>query len=88
VWLLQGFCFFSPPLGVNNIYRGILWVTGGITELIIIWRFIALGVLAVGRLLLPLTDIIGICYAWLGTQLIPTIYVLAGTELIPPLART
>jgi O-antigen/teichoic acid export membrane protein len=82
--LLWVFCLSSLPLGVNYIYTGILRVTGRITELIIIWSFIATGVLAVGRLLLPLTGIIGIGYAWLGVQLIVAVYILAGRKLIPP----
>lgn len=81
LWVL---CLSSLPLGVNHIYTGILRVTGRITELIIIWGFIAVGVLVVSYLLLPLTGIIGIGYAWLGAQLIVAIYILAGRKLIPP----
>lgn len=84
LWVL---CLSSLPLGVNHIYTGILRVSGRITELIIIWGFIAIGVLVVSYLLLPLTGIIGIGYAWLGAQLIVAIYILAGKKLIPPPVR-
>jgi len=80
LWVL---CLSSLPRGINYIYTGILRVTGRITELIIIWGFVAIGVLVVSYLLLPLTGIIGIGYAWLGAQLIVAIYILAGRKLIP-----
>ena len=85
LWVL---CLSSLPLGVNYIYTGILQVTGRITELVIIWGFIATGVLVISYLLLPLTGMIGIGYAWLGAQLIVAIYILAGRKLIPPPTRT
>jgi O-antigen/teichoic acid export membrane protein len=88
LWLLWVLCLASLPIGVNYIYTGILRVTGRITELMIIWGFIAVGVLVIGYLLLPLTGIIGIGYAWLGVQLIVAIYILAGRKLIPPPTRT
>jgi len=81
LWVL---CLSSLPLGVNYIYTTILRVTGRITELIIIWAFIAISALVASYLILPLTGIIGIGYAWLGAQLIVAIYVLAGRKLIPP----
>jgi len=81
LWVL---CLSSLPLGINYIYTGILRVTGRITELIIIWGFIALAVLLGSYLIMPLTGIIGIGYAWLGAQLIVAIYILAGRKLIPP----
>jgi O-antigen/teichoic acid export membrane protein len=81
--LLWALCLSSLPRGVNYIYTGILRVTGRIRELIIIWGFIALSVLVVSYLLLPLTGIIGIGYAWLGAQLIVAIYILVGRKLIP-----
>lgn len=84
LWVL---CFSSLPNGINYIYTGMLRVTGRITELIIIWGFIAIGGLVVSYLLLPLTGMIGIGYAWLGAQLIAAIYVLAGRKLIPPPTR-
>lgn len=84
LWVL---CLSSLPRGINHIYTGMLRVTGRITELIIIWGFIAIGVLVVSYLLLPLTGIIGIGYAWLGAQLIVAIYILAGRKLIPPPTR-
>jgi O-antigen/teichoic acid export membrane protein len=81
LWVL---CLSSLPFGVNYIYTSVLRVTGRITELIIIWGLIAIGVLVISYLLLPLTGIIGIGYAWLGAQLIVAIYILAGRKLIPP----
>jgi O-antigen/teichoic acid export membrane protein len=84
LWVL---CLSSLPFGVNYIYTSILRVTGRITELIIIWGFIAIGMLVVSYFLLPLTGIIGIGYAWLGAQLIVAIYILAGRKLIPPPTR-
>lgn len=81
-WVL---CLSSLPFGVNYIYTGILRVTGRITEQIIIWGFIGISVLVISYLLLPLTGIISIGYAWLGAQLIVAIYVLAGKKLIPRL---
>jgi O-antigen/teichoic acid export membrane protein len=85
LWVL---CLSSLPRGINYIYTGILRVTDKITELIIIWGFIAIGVLVVSYFLLPLTGIIGIGYAWLGAQLIVAIYILASRKLIPPPAHT
>lgn len=82
LWVL---CLSSLPNGINYIYTGMLRVTGRITELIIIWGLIAIGVLVISYLLLPLTGIIGIGYAWLGAQLIVAIYILAGRKLIPHL---
>lgn len=79
------FCLSSLPFGVNYIYTGILRVSGRITELVIIWGFVAIGVLLISYLLLPLAGIIGIGYAWLGAQLIVAIYVLTGKKLIPRL---
>jgi O-antigen/teichoic acid export membrane protein len=81
LWVL---CLSSLPRGINYIYTGMLRVTGRITELIIIWGVIAVGVLVASYLLLPLTGIIGIGYAWLGAQLIVAIYILAGRKLIHP----
>lgn len=81
LWVL---CLSSVPLGVNHIYTGILRVRGRIGELIMIWGFIAVSVLATSYLLLPLTGIIGIGYAWLGAHGIVAIYVLTGRKLIPP----
>lgn len=81
LWVL---CLSSLPLGVNHIYTGILRVTGRITEMMIIWGFMGTGVLVISYLLLPLTGITGIGYAWLGVQAIVAIYILAGKKLIPP----
>jgi O-antigen/teichoic acid export membrane protein len=81
LWVL---CLSSLPLGVNYIYTSTLRVTGRITRLITIWGCIAVGVLVASYVILPLTGIIGIGYAWLGAQLIVAIYILAGRKLIPP----
>ena len=86
--LLWVFCLSSLPFGVNYIYTGILRVSGRIMELIIIWGFIAIGVLVTSYLLLPLTGIIGIGYAWVGAQLIVAIYILVARKLIPPTTHT
>jgi O-antigen/teichoic acid export membrane protein len=85
LWVL---CLSSLPLGVNYIYTGTLRVTGRITQLITIWGCIAVGALVASYLLLPLTGIIGIGYAWLGAHLIVAIYVLASRKLIPPPASS
>ena len=85
--LLRVLCLSSLPLGVNHIYTGILRVTGRIKELIVIWGFIALAVLLSSYLIMPLTGITGIGYAWLGMQLIVAIYILAARKLIPPPTR-
>jgi len=84
LWVL---CLSSLPRGINYIYTSMLRVTGKIRELIIIWGFIAICMLVVSYLLLPLTGIIGIGYAWLGAQLIVAIYILAARKLIPPPTR-
>jgi O-antigen/teichoic acid export membrane protein len=84
LWVL---CLSSLPRGINYIYTGILRVTGRITEMMIIWGFMAIGVLVISYLLLPLTGIIGIGYAWLSVQAIVAVYILASRKLIPPPTR-
>jgi O-antigen/teichoic acid export membrane protein len=74
LWVLS---LSSLPLALSYIYTTILLVTGRIKELIAIWGFIALGTLLASYLIMPVTGIIGIGYAWLGAQTIVAIYVLA-----------
>jgi len=74
LWVLS---LSSLPSALSYIYTGILQVTGRIKELIAIWGFIALGTLLVSYLVMPVTGIVGIGYAWLGAQTIVAIYVLA-----------
>jgi len=74
LWVLS---LSSLPLALSYIYTGILLVMGRIKELIAIWGFIALGTLLASYLVIPVTGIIGIGYAWLGAQTIVAIYVLA-----------
>ncbi len=74
LWVLS---LSSLPLALTQIYTGILRVTGRIKELMAIWGFIALVVILASYLIMPVTDIIGIGYAWLGAQAIVAIYVLA-----------
>ena len=78
--LLWIFAISSLPLGVNNIYNSILRVAGRIKELVVIWGFIAIAVLAVSYLIMPSTGIIGIGYAWLGVHSVVAIYVLVSTK--------
>jgi len=73
LWVLS---LSSLPLALTHIYTGILRVTGRIKELIAIWGFIALGTLLASYLIMPVTGIIGIGYAWLGAQTVVAIYVL------------
>jgi len=73
LWVLN---VSSLPLVVTHIYSGILRVTGRIKELVAIWGFIVLAVLLVSYLIMPVTGIIGIGYAWLGAQAVVAIYVL------------
>ncbi len=74
LWVLS---LSSLPLAINSIYFTILRVTGRIKELVAIWGFIALSVLLASYLIMPVTGIIGIGYAWLGAQAVVAIYVLA-----------
>jgi len=73
LWVLS---LSSLPLAVTHIYSGILRVTGRIKELMAIWGFVALVVVLVSYLIMPVTGIIGIGYAWLGAQTVAAIYVL------------
>jgi O-antigen/teichoic acid export membrane protein len=74
LWVLS---LSSLPLALTHIYSGILRVTGRIKELVAIWGFIVLAVLLASYLIMPITGIIGIGYAWLGAQTIVAVYILA-----------
>ena len=74
LWVLS---LSSLPLAINYLYTSILRVTGRIKELMAIWGFIALSVILASYLIMPLTGIIGIGYAWLAAQTIVAVYVLA-----------
>jgi len=74
LWVLN---VSSLPLALTHIYSGILRVTGRIKELMAIWGFVALVVVLVSYLIMPVTGIIGIGYAWLGAQTIVAVYILA-----------
>jgi O-antigen/teichoic acid export membrane protein len=74
LWVLS---LSSLPLGLTRIYTGILRVRGRIKELMAIWGFIAVSVLLASYLIMPVTGIIGIGYAWLGAQTIVAVYILA-----------
>ena len=74
LWVLS---LSSVPLTLAHIYTGILRVRGRIKELMAIWGFIALATLLASYLIMPVTGIIGIGYAWLGAQAIVAIYILA-----------
>lgn len=78
LYLLWILAISSVPLGINSIYTSILQVTNRIKELITMWGFIAVAVLATSYLIMPLVGIIGIGYAWLGIHSILAIYVLAS----------
>ena len=72
--LLQILAISSFPLGINYIYFSILRVTGRLKELVVICGIRAVAVLLVSFLVMPSTGIIGIGYAWLGTQIGISIY--------------
>ncbi|GAI09239.1 unnamed protein product, partial [marine sediment metagenome] len=79
--LLSIIAISSLPLGINYIYASILRVTHRIKELVTIWGFIAIAVLVTSYLIIPITGIIGIGYAWLGAQGIAAIYALSALRL-------
>jgi O-antigen/teichoic acid export membrane protein len=75
--LLQILAISSLPLAINHIYSTILRVTNRIRELVIIWGLVTIAVLIASYLIMPLSGIIGIGYAWLGAQSVLAIYILA-----------
>jgi len=79
LWVLS---LSSLPLALTHIYSGILRVTGRIKELVAIWGFIVLAVLLASYLIMPITGIIGIGYAWLGAQTIVAVYILARRRFV------
>ncbi len=74
--LLRILAVSSLPLSVTFIYSTVLRVTARIKELIIIWAFSAVTTLVVSYLIMPVTGIISIGYAWLGVQGALAIYIL------------
>jgi len=74
LWILA---ISSLPLGINSIYTSILQVRGRLRERSVISGFIAVAVLLASYVIMPITGIIGIGYAWLGAQVAVAIYVLA-----------
>jgi len=74
LWVLS---LSSLPLAISYIYTGILQVSGRIKELVAIWGLIVLGALLGSYLIMPVTGIIGIGYAWGGAQTVVAIYILA-----------
>jgi len=74
LWVLS---LSSLPLALTHIYTGVLRVTGRTKELMAIWGFMALAVLLASYLIMPVTGIIGIGYAWLGAHTVVAIYILA-----------
>ncbi len=79
--LLQVLAISSLPLVVNLIYASVLRVTGRIRELIIIRGIVAIIVLLASYLIMPTSGILGIGYAWLGAQVVLSIYVLLVPRL-------
>jgi len=84
LWVLS---LSALPAALSYLYTGILQVTGRIKELMAIWGFIALGTLLASYLVMTVTGIVGIGYAWLGAHTIVAIYVLkrglSGVRIIP-----
>lgn len=78
--LLQILAISSLPLGINHIYTSILRVRGRLKELIIIWGFSAAATLIISYLIVPVTGIISIGYAWLGIQSVVAIYVVLSLK--------
>ncbi|MEE9399121.1 MAG: hypothetical protein V3V23_02535, partial [Dehalococcoidales bacterium] len=65
LWLLT---LSSLPLGISQIYFGLLRVQYRLKELVIIQGFIAIAVLTLSFFIMPTHGIIGIGYVWLGIQ--------------------
>ncbi|GEM_PF-253290 len=76
--LLQLLTLSALPLGVNLIYSTVLRVTGRLRELITVWGFIVITILATSYFLMPTTGITGIGYAWLGAHSAVTLYALSS----------
>ena len=69
------------PLSVNYIYSTVLQVTGRLRELVMVWGLAAIAALGGSYLVMPIAGIAGVGYAWLGTQILVTIYVLSARKL-------
>jgi len=84
LWVLS---LSALPAALSYIYTGILQVTGRIKGLVAVWGFIALGTLLASYLVMPITGIVGIGYAWLGAHTVVAIYVLktslSSVRIIP-----
>jgi O-antigen/teichoic acid export membrane protein len=75
--LLQILSVSSLPAAINQTYIVVLRVKSRLKELMAICGFIALPVLLTSYFTMPSAGIIGIGYAWLGTQIAVAIYILA-----------
>lgn len=80
--LLQILAISSLPMVLNHIYSTILRVTNRMRELVIISGSVAIAVLVTSYLIMPITGIIGIGYAWLGAESMLAIYILARRAVI------
>lgn len=68
--LLQILAISSLPLTINRIYGAILRLNYRLKELMIIAGFVAITWLTISYYTIPISGIIGIGYAWLGTQVL------------------
>jgi len=74
--LLSILAISSLFVALSSIYYSLLRVWGRIKELVVIYLSVALCVLVASSLLMPRVGIVGIGYAWLGTQVLVDIYIL------------
>ena len=74
--LLMILALSSVFTGVNNIYYTILRVRGRIRELTALRAVVALVILTVSGLIVTRVGIVGIGYAWIGTQAVVSIYII------------
>ena len=68
VTLLYVLAISNLPRGINRIYLGLLRVRDRLNELIIIRGLIAVAVPALTFVAIPVYDILGVGYVWLGVQ--------------------
>jgi O-antigen/teichoic acid export membrane protein len=78
LWVLS---FSSIFVGINQIYFTILRVRDRMSELIAISVFEALAVLVTSILIVRETGIVGVGYAWIGTEGLVSIYVISAIWL-------
>jgi O-antigen/teichoic acid export membrane protein len=78
LWILG---FSSIFVGINQIYYTILRVRHRMGELIAIAAFEALAVLITSSLIVRETGIVGVGYAWIGTEGLVSIYVIGSVWL-------